>query len=198
MDHLKKMSIDTKKIEQIIQSHIELANNLSRHVNHIENICSLAIKTLKNNKKIIFCGNGGSAADSMHLAAELVGRFEKNKRKGLKAISLSSNTANITSIGNDYGFEHIFSRQLEALGNNGDLLIAFSTSGKSKNIINALKKAVELKIECIGITGNDGGHMSLENCKELLVINSNSTARIQEIHLLFGHILCNIIEQEFN
>ena len=192
MDPIKKMNID---INSILEEHISISKSMFNHADKIQNICDLTINALKNNNKIIFCGNGGSAADSNHLAAELVGRFEKN-RKSLPAISLSSNTSNLTSIANDYGFEYVFERQLSSIGKKGDVLIALSTSGNSSNIVNVIKKSQEMGIHCIGLTGNDGGKIAKLNCSELLIIESKTTARIQEMHLLFGHVLCKIVEQE--
>jgi len=195
MDLLKKRVIDTKMINKIINNHIEVAQNLTNHSKLIESICQITLDALKKNKKIIFCGNGGSASDSIHIVAELVGRFEKD-RKGLSAIALSSNIANITAIGNDYGFENIFSRQVESLGEKDDVLFCLSTSGNSRNILNAVKQANKMGIHCIGLSGKDGGKLKTSNqCKELLIVDSNSTARIQEIHILIGHILCSFIEK---
>lgn len=197
MDRLKKMITDIKTINKILDEHISISNDMYNYSNNIKNICDLAIDTLKKKNKIIFCGNGGSAADSNHLAAELVGRFEKN-RKSIPAISLSSNSSNLTSIANDYGFDQVFERQLSSIGEKGDLLIALSTSGNSPNIVNVIKKSHEMGISCIGLSGNDGGKMAELNCSELLIVNSYSTARIQEMHLLIGHIFCKIIEEELS
>lgn len=192
---LKKKNIDTKMINQIIDQHIEVTQDLINHSKSIESICQITLGALKKNKKVIFCGNGGSASDSIHIVAELVGRFEKD-RKGLPAIALSSNIANITAIGNDYGFENIFSRQIESLGEKDDILFCLSTSGNSINILNAVDQADKMGIYCIGLSGKGGGKLKTSNkCKELLIVNSNSTARIQEIHILIGHILCSFIER---
>lgn len=192
---LKKKNIDTKMINQIINQHIEVAQDLINHSKSIESICQITLDALKKNKKVIFCGNGGSASDSIHIVAELVGRFEKD-RKGFSAIALSSNIANITAIGNDYGFENIFSRQIESLGEKDDILFCLSTSGNSINILNAVDKADKMGIYCIGLSGKDGGKLKTSNkCKELLIVDSNSTARIQEMHILIGHILCSFIER---
>tara|TARA_B100000214_G_C23957346_1_gene623517 strand:+ start:305 stop:880 length:576 start_codon:yes stop_codon:yes gene_type:complete len=190
------MNIDTKYLKNIIEDHIDLAKEMLNQMDTILSICSQASAAIKRGNKIIFCGNGGSASDSSHLAAELVGRFEKD-RDGIPAISLTENSSNITAIANDYGFDKVYSRQLESLGHKGDILIAISTSGNSPNVIEAIKKANELEIKCFGLTGNDGGLMTSSNCKELLIINSNSTARIQELHILFGHILCQYIENQY-
>lgn len=190
------MNIDTKYLKNIIENHIELAKEMLNQTDTILSICSQASTAINRGNKIIFCGNGGSASDSSHLAAELVGRFEKD-RDGIPAISLTENSSNITAIANDYGFDKVYSRQLESLGDKGDILIAISTSGNSPNVIEAIKKADELGIKCFGLTGNNGGLMASSNCKELLLIESNSTARIQELHILFGHILCQYIENQY-
>tara|TARA_B100000029_G_scaffold256906_1_gene253679 strand:+ start:3275 stop:3859 length:585 start_codon:yes stop_codon:yes gene_type:complete len=191
MDHLKKMSID---IRNIIDNHIDTTKALLNEIKNIEEICSLVFKTLKNGNTILLCGNGGSASDSIHIAAEIVGRFNLKDRKSLPAIALPSNQSNITSIGNDFGFEYIFSRQIEGLGKENDLLIALSTSGNSKNILNAITAAKKLNIKTIGFTGLNGGAMSDLDCDYLLKIKSNDTARIQEIHILVAHIICDYID----
>lgn len=143
---------------------------------------------------VFWCGNGGSAADSQHLAAELVGRFRKN-RIPLRSVSLTTDTSVLTCVANDYSYEDIFARQLEALGRPGDMLVAISTSGGSENVIRALKMAKSMEIETVALLGKGGGQ-----CKELadhvLVAPSQDTARIQEVHILFGHVFCELIERE--
>ncbi len=152
-------------------------------------------QNLKKGRKILICGNGGSAADSQHFAAELSGRYKK-ERKALAAIALTTDTSSLTALGNDYGFEFVFSRQLEALANEGDILIGISTSGKSPNVLEALKKAKELKVHTIGLSGKGGGAMNAL-CDFNLVVPSNDTARIQEMHILIIHCLCQIIDENF-
>lgn len=148
--------------------------------------------SIKKNKTIFWCGNGGSASDSMHLSAELIGRFKK-KRRPFKSISLANDAAALTCIANDYGFENIYSRQIEALGGSGDVLIAISTSGKSKNIINSINIAHKKKMRVITLLGNNGGRCKKK--KNLnLIIGLKTTSRIQEMHILVGHILCDLIE----
>ncbi len=154
--------------------------------------CELAQKTILNGKKILIFGNGGSAADAQHIAAELTGRYKK-ERRGLPAIALTTDTSALTAIGNDYGYERIFDRQVEALANNGDLLIGISTSGNSQNVLNALTLGRELGCKTIGFSGRDGGAMN-EVCDINLTIPSDNTPRIQEMHILIGHILCQAIE----
>ena len=181
------------KIKSHILSHSNLIqDNMSEITNCIEIVANEIKKTLKNKKTIFFAGNGGSAADCEHLAGELVGRYKKN-RKPYKAISLTTDTSVITCIANDFGYDKIFDRQLQAHGSKGDLLIAFSTSGKSKNILNLLKMAKKLKIKSICLLGNNGG-----SCKKLTdyyyVVPSKSTANIQEVHHLIGHIFCSLVD----
>jgi len=151
---------------------------------------------LKNNGLIMWCGNGGSASDSMHLSAELIGK-SKEKRKSLRSISLASDSSSITCIANDFGYENLFSRQLEGLGTKNDVLISLTTSGNSSNIINVLKRAKELNIKTILMSGNSGGSCAGMADIELLV-PSTSTARIQEMHSLIGHSLCDLVEENLN
>jgi D-sedoheptulose 7-phosphate isomerase len=162
------------------------------YISIIKKITTLFISTLKNNGKIIFMGNGGSAADAQHLVAELVGRFKK-ERKSLPAIALTVNTSILTAIGNDFGFDEIFTRQIEAIGTPKDLLVGISTSGKSKNVIEAVKKAKELGITTVGFLGGDGGLLK-EIVDIALVVPSYDTPRIQEMHILVGHIICELVE----
>ncbi|WP_418186054.1 D-sedoheptulose 7-phosphate isomerase [Aliarcobacter vitoriensis] len=156
----------------------------------------IAVETLKAGNKILICGNGGSAADAQHFAAELTGRY-KTERRGLPGIALTTDTSALTAIGNDYGYDRVFDRQVEALAQKGDLLIGISTSGNSTNVINALKVARELGCKTIGLTGRDGGAMN-ELCDINLVVPSNDTPRIQEMHLLFEHTICQIIDNELS
>lgn len=151
-------------------------------------------EALQNGKKIIFFGNGGSAADAQHLATELTIRF-KDDRPPLAGLALTTDTSALTAAGNDYGFEFIFSRQLEALGNEGDVAIGISTSGNSSNVLNALKSAKEKNLTTIGWTGKDGGKMK-DMCDTTLIIPSDTTARIQEMHITIGHMLCAALEQK--
>jgi len=182
-----------KIAESHIRDHLDLIENNFKQISScIEKIATDIKKTLKENKTIFFVGNGGSAADCEHLAGELVGRYKKN-RKPYKAISLTTDTSVITCIANDYGYEKVFERQLEGIGQKGDLLIAFSTSGNSRNIINVLRIAKKLKIKSISLLGKGGGR-----CKKLsdynYVVPSKSTANIQEVHHLIGHIFCSLVD----
>jgi D-sedoheptulose 7-phosphate isomerase len=161
----------------------------------LEEASKLMVSTLKNGNKILLCGNGGSAADAQHIAAELTGRY-KTERRGLPGIALTTDTSALTAISNDYGYAKVFDRQVEALANKGDLLIGISTSGNSANIISALNTAKELGCTSIGFSGRDGGQMN-EVCDINLVVPSNDTPRIQEMHILFGHTLCQIVDDAF-
>ena len=153
------------------------------------------IQALQSGKKILLCGNGGSAADAQHIAAELVSRFNYD-RPGLPAVALTTDSSALTAIGNDYGYEKLFARQLEALGQAGDVLIAISTSGNSPNVLKALECAKAKGIASIGLTGASGGKMAPQ-CDIALRMPSSSTPRIQECHIMFGHILCQLIEDHF-
>lgn len=151
-------------------------------------------QSLSHGGTLFWCGNGGSAADSQHLAAELVGRFKKD-RKALRSIALTTDTSVLTCIANDYSYKNIFSRQIEALARAGDVLVAISTSGNSENVMDALKMAKTLDVNTIALLGKDGG-LAKSFSDLSIIIPSDSTARIQEAHILIGHILCDLIEQE--
>lgn len=154
----------------------------------------LVTQTLRQGGKILFCGNGGSAADSQHLAAELTGRFIHDRRP-LAAMALSTDTSALTCIANDYSFDEVFARQVQGLGRADDLLIGISTSGNSRNVIRAVEEAQSLGMQTIGLLGRDGGKLR-GLCGHSIVVPSNVTARIQECHILIGHTLCGLIEQE--
>lgn len=159
----------------------------------IEEVSKIAIKVYKRGNKILLAGNGGSAADAQHIAGELVSRFYFD-RPGLPALALTTDTSILTAIGNDYGYEKVFSRQIEANGNEGDMFIGISTSGNSTNIIEALKVCKEKKIITVGLTGETGGKME-DLCDYCIKVPSRETPRIQESHILIGHIICSIIEE---
>lgn len=149
---------------------------------------------LEKGGKLILMGNGGSAADSQHIAAELVGRFKK-ERMAVPAIALTVDTSSLTALGNDYGFDTIFERQVEAHGRENDAVVGISTSGNSENVVRALKKANAIGAETIGLVGNNGG--KIKNVANLsIVVPSNDTARIQEVHITIGHIICELIEED--
>lgn len=188
--------MEDKILFDAIQDHIDLANYIKSELpSIIRQISNKIIQALENKKKVILFGNGGSAADAQHIAAEFTGRFVK-ERRGLSAIALTTDTSALTAIGNDYGFDFVFSRQVEALANEGDVLIGISTSGNSVNVLKALEKGKELNCLTVSFTGKDGGLIS--KISELNVnINNNITARIQEMHILVGHLLCMLIDEKF-
>ena len=150
--------------------------------------------SLDKGGKLILMGNGGSAADSQHIAAELVGRFKK-ERRAIPAISLTVDTSSLTALGNDYGFDTIFERQVEAHARENDAVVGISTSGNSENVVRALKKANAIGAETIGLVGNNGGKIK-EVANLSIVVPSNDTARIQEVHITIGHIICELIEED--
>ena len=156
------------------------------------NVTKICVSSLKSKKKILFFGNGGSASDAQHLATELTVRFSKN-RKAIPAISLATDTSAITAIGNDLGFDHLFSRQIEAIGNAGDVAIGISTSGKSENVINGLKKAKQMGLNCLALTGKHTKDVD-KLCDQVISIPADNTSRIQEMHIMIGQMLCNAIE----
>jgi D-sedoheptulose 7-phosphate isomerase len=181
-------------IKKEFDDHIKTAFTLHDLTENVAMCAELCIKCLQNGGKILIFGNGGSAADAQHIAAELVGKY-KTERDGISAIALTTDTSILTSIGNDFGYEHVFDRQVEALANEGDVLIGISTSGKSINVVNGLKIASKIKCSSIGLSGYDGGDMN-QICDINLVVSSRDTARIQEMHIIIGHIICHLIEQE--
>ena len=179
-----KLSYETK---QKIYENDELLNK-------IVDVAQKCVELYKTNKKTILAGNGGSAADAQHIAAELVGRYGFD-RPSIPSLALTTDTSNLTAIGNDYGYDYIFSRQLEGMGQEGDIFIGISTSGNSKNLINAFEIAKNKNILSVALVGKDGGEMA-KKADIALVVPSGSTPRIQESHILIGHILCDIIEKE--
>ena len=183
------------RITKHIKQHIDTVQLLTESSHLIETIAQTITRCLRQNGKILWMGNGGSAADCQHMAAEFIGRFEQ-ERKGLASIALTTDTSILTSVGNDYGFEKIFSRQIESLCNNNDVVIGISTSGNSRNILEGFKKARQEGAYTIGFTGNDGGLMAtqVDTC---IIVPSNNTARIQEAHILIGHIICACVELDY-
>lgn len=179
---------EIQKLSSLL-SHIQQDQHLLKMVEKIAEVCIFA---LRQGKKILLAGNGGSAADSQHLAAELVSRLRYN-RPALPAIALTTDTSALTAIGNDYAFEQIFARQIEAIGNVNDIFIGISTSGKSPNILRAFDIAREKQLITIGLTGASAPHMA-ERCDWVLHVPSKETPKIQECHIMFGHIICALIE----
>lgn len=185
------------KMKQLIQSHIDehisTIERLRSIVPDIDALVTILGTALRKGHKILLAGNGGSAADAQQIAAELVGKFEKHRR-ALPALALTTDTSIMTAVGNDYGFEAIFSRQIEALGQSGDVFIAISTSGNSVNILRAVEAATSQGMTTIGLLGKSGGTLR-DLVDHPLIVPSDNTARIQEAHILIGHILCQIIEE---
>ena len=184
---------DEEILERIGES-IRVKRSLEAQAGVIRRIAEQWIASLRDGGKIVFFGNGGSAADAQHLAGELSGRFYKD-RPGLAAISLTVNTSSLTAIGNDFGYENVFARQLEGFGRPGDVAVGISTSGRSESILAALRKARAAGMSTCGMTGRSGG--SLPSLVDLcLQIDSDETPRIQEGHILAGHIICELVERE--
>jgi D-sedoheptulose 7-phosphate isomerase len=178
--------------DKAIAEHLETVRQLHEQRDALEAMARAMSATLRSGGKILWCGNGGSAADSQHLAAELVGRFRR-ERRGLASVALTTDTSVLTSIANDYGYDAVFSRQVEALGVAGDLLVGISTSGNSPNVVAALLKARAQGLVTIAFTGAGGGKLA-ELADHLFAVGSRNTARIQEAHILAGHMLCDWIE----
>ena len=185
-----------KMIEKELQAHQEtIDKTIKVMIPQIEEASKIVVETLKNGNKILLCGNGGSASDAQHIAAELTGRY-KTERRGLAGIALNTDTSAMTAIANDYGYDRIFDRQVEALARKGDLLIGISTSGNSMNIISAVATAKLLGCKTIGLSGKKGGDLG-RLCHLNLVVPSDDTPRIQETHILIGHILCQAVDNAF-
>lgn len=185
-----------KTIQKVLGENISVKEKLKAdsYVDLISKIADLIIGCLQNKGKIMLCGNGGSASDAQHLAAEFVNRFKK-ERIPLPALALTTDTSILTSIANDYSYSEIFSKQILALGKKEDILIAISTSGKANNVIAAVETAKKIGIKTIGLTGKDGGRLK-QTADICLIVPSNDTARIQEAHITIGHIICEIVEEE--
>ncbi len=182
-----------KNIENYIKESIAVKEDLLKgQVANIESAARAIIESLKCGKKLLIFGNGGSASDSQHMAAELVGRF-KMERKALPAVALTANTSILTAIANDYGYDVVFSRQIEAIGVKGDVALGLSTSGNSKNVIEALKKARSIGMKTIALSGGDGGSIS-KAADISIVVATKDTPRVQESHILIAHIICALVE----
>lgn len=183
-----------ERIISAIRQHQAAAAALAADHSSIKPIAELLTKTVMSGGKILICGNGGSAADCQHIAGEFVGRFKK-ERRAIAAVALSTDTSILTCLGNDYGFDTIFSRQVEALGRRGDLLIAISTSGSSPNVLKASAKARELGMAVVGFLGKKGGDI-LPHCDLAFLAPETDTPRVQEMHILAAHIICGLVEDE--
>ncbi|MBL6728914.1 MAG: SIS domain-containing protein [Methylophilaceae bacterium] len=183
-------------IEKHIAEHQAVFGELTHLIPQIEGVASTLVDALKNGKTIFWCGNGGSASDSQHLAGELIGRFVGN-RVPLRSIALTAGGAEGSCIANDFGYDQIFSRQVEGLGVNGDVLIGITTSGNSQNILNAFNVANDKSMKTVGLLGKGGGQAA-SLVQQSVIIPSDTTARIQEMHITIGHILCDLIEEGLN
>ena len=181
------------KIKAIWNEHLEVARALPRLAPDVAKAAEMIRASLAAGGKLLLAGNGGSAADAQHIAAELTGRFLR-ERKPLPAIALHANSSALTAIGNDYGYEQVFARELAAHARPGDVLLAISTSGGSKNILRAIEETREKKVGVIGMTGESGGAMRTA-CDLCLCVPSKSTARIQEMHIMIGHTICELLEE---
>lgn len=183
-------------IEQRFTDHLEVLQKVmaSDLPQKLERCAECVENALSEGHKVLFCGNGGSAADSQHMAAEFVGRFRK-ERKGLAAIALTVDTSILTAVANDYGYDKVFARQVQALGEPGDVLVSISTSGNSKNVLLAIEEAKAKGIICIGMTAEGGGKMA-DACDICLAVPAKVTARVQEMHILMGHVLCELVDHE--
>jgi len=185
-----------KKIAELLKESVDVKNKLIESgLKDIEKLASAMLDTLKSGHKILLFGNGGSASDSMHIAAELTGRFKK-ERKALPAIALTANVSTLTALGNDYNFEYIFERQIEAFGVKGDMAIGISTSGSSKNVAAGILKASKMGLKTAALTGNKIGELS-KIADICIRVPSSNTPRIQEAHIAIGHIVCELIEDAF-
>ena len=183
-------------IKTEIQNSISIKNKVlkdAKIISQLENLVNDCLGSLRSGGKIIFCGNGGSFADSQHLAAEFVSRLRFN-RAPLASIALGTNSSNMSAIGNDYGYDQVFKREILALGNKNDVFIPISTSGNSLNVIEAIKTAREKKIKTIAFTGGSGGE--IKSLCDAIIVPTDSTEKIQEVHIMFGHIICYLIEKK--
>ena len=180
-------------IKSSVENHTRVLNDSNLQIN-IERIVTNSIDAFKNDKKMLFCGNGGSASDAQHIASELSGRFYKD-RPPLYAEALHVNSSYMTAVANDYGYEETYARMVEASGRKGDVLVGISTSGNSPNVVKAMLNAKEIGMLTVGFTGSKGGEMK-EICDIMIQVPSDDTPRIQEVHILVGHIICQLIEEE--
>ena len=186
------MDIITQRFDEHLDTYIKMRN----YIEEIRVVADICKNALDKGHKILFCGNGGSAADSQHLAAELVGRFVK-ERESLPAIALTTDTSILTAIANDYSYDDVFSRQVAGLGQAGDVLIGISTSGNSKNVVKAIELAKQKGLKTVAFTGEGGGKLGAL-CDAVIAVPSKTTARIQEIHILVGHIVCELVEEDYD
>ena len=187
------MNIDNY-YNEILDEHLSIFNKLSSYKDQVYVLSDVIYNIFKQNGKLIICGNGGSAGDSQHIAAEFIGRFEV-ERGPLPAIALTTDSSVLTCLSNDYNFDQIFSRQIEAIGNSNDCLIAITTSGNSQNIINAIESSNKIGMTTIGILGSEGGK-AINSCDYDITVESKKTARIQEVHIFILHAICGLIDRK--
>ena len=187
IDIIEKELIAHKETSQLVIDELQT---------DIKKACDMAAETIKSGNKILFFGNGGSAADAQHLAAELSGRYKK-ERRGLPGLALTTDTSVLTAVGNDYEYDYIFARQVEALANPGDLLIGISSTGNSNNVVRAFNAGEKIGCSTLGLSGKGGGKFN-GNCDFNLVVPSQDTPRVQEMHILIGHIICQVIDNIFD
>tara|TARA_A100001015_G_scaffold239036_1_gene272229 strand:- start:4511 stop:5059 length:549 start_codon:yes stop_codon:yes gene_type:complete len=178
-----------------LEEHINIVTHLKDSITQIKDIAQIIIDALIKQRSIYWYGNGGSAADSQHLAAELMGRFKRD-RKALRSVALTTDTSVLTAIGNDFEYKNIFERQVEGLVQKGDVVVGISTSGNSQNVIQAHKKALDLGAQTVSLLGCQGGHL-VKYSNRMIIVPSEDTARIQESHILIGHIICDLVEEVF-
>lgn len=183
-------------IAERFTDHLDVFGKTMEQMDVIQLMAERCKEALKAGNKFLFCGNGGSAADAQHLAAELIGRFQK-ERRSLASIALTTDTSILTAVANDYGYDEVFARQVEGLGRSGDVLIGISTSGNSANVVKAALKARDTGMHTIAFTGEGGGKLK-DICDITFAVPSKVTARIQEMHIMVGHIICELVEEEYD
>ncbi len=183
-------------IAERFTDHLDVFGKTMEQMDVIQLMAERCKEALKAGNKVLFCGNGGSAADAQHLAAELIGRFQK-ERRSLASIALTTDTSILTAVANDYGCDEVFARQVEGLGRSGDVLIGISTSGNSANVVKAALKARDTGMHTIAFTGEGGGKLK-DICDITFAVPSKVTARIQEMHIMVGHIICELVEEEYD
>ena len=183
-------------IAERFTDHLDVFGKTMEQMDVIQLMAERCKEALKSGNKVLFCGNGGSAADAQHLAAELIGRFQK-ERRSLASVALTTDTSILTAVANDYGYDEVFARQVEGLGRSGDVLIGISTSGNSANVVKAALKARDTGMHTIAFTGEGGGKLK-DICDITFAVPSKVTARIQEMHIMVGHIICELVEDEYD
>lgn len=183
-------------IAERFTDHLDVFGKTMEQMDVIQLMAERCKEALKSGNKVLFCGNGGSAADAQHLAAELIGRFQK-ERRSLASVALTTDTSILTAVANDYGYDEVFARQVEGLGRSGDVLIGISTSGNSANVVKAALKARDTEMHTIAFTGEGGGKLK-DICDITFAVPSKVTARIQEMHIMVGHIICELVEEEYD